>query len=394
MLIQNVRLLPALSGGTAAENGAVRVENGLITGVSAQPLRAGHGETVVDGGGRTLLPGLIDAHTHMACLRGYDSSQLRDPMHFFTRTCFMAKRYLDYGFTTIRDCGVPLRVNTAVRDAIESGLFMGPRVLSCGLILSPTEVPEDDPINDMYVWIDSADTARRAARKELAQQADFVKVMASGSAMHKHGIPVQPILTEEELRAAVEAAALKGSYVAAHAHGDGAIRLCAETGVHTIEHASYIGAETIAAAKERGCWLIPTVSAMYQNPETTGEEYRYLIEKLAKMLETSAGCLHAAYAAGVPMGFGTDSCPGMDQYERGLEFRLRGEVCGMANMDILLQATKNNAAALGLSDVTGEIREGLSADLILVDGRPDEDLSCMYRRPSAVFVRGKMLGDK
>ena len=394
MLIQNIRLIAELSDGIAAERGAVRVEDGLISKVSGQMLSAGCGETVIDGGGMTLLPGLIDAHTHLAGLRGYDSSQLRDPMRFFTRTCLTARRYLDYGFTTIRDCGAPLRVNNAVRDAIECGLFCGPRIISCGMILSPTEIPEDDPINDMYIWIDSPDESRKAARRELANQADFVKIMASGSALHKHGIPVQPILTEEEICAVVAAATLKESCVAAHAHGDGAISLCIEAGARTIEHASYIGSQTIKKAKEKGCWVIPTVSAMYQNPDTTGEEYRYLIDKLARMLETSSQCLRAAYMAGVRMGFGTDSCPGMEQYEHGLEFRLRHELCGMKNVDILMQATKNNAAALGLSDVTGEIREGLSADLVLVDGRPEEDISCMYRRPALVFMRGKNVSQR
>lgn len=89
------------------------------------------------------------------------------------------------------------------------------------------------------------------------------------------------------------------------------------------------------------------------------------------------------------MGFGTDSCPGMDQYEEGIEFRFRSELCGMENLDILAQATKLNAKILGIDHITGEIRPGLSADLILVDGRPDEDLSVMYRKPEQVFLNGR-----
>lgn len=389
MLIRNVRLLPQLSAGISSECGAVEIENGKITAVYDKAPEHDTSE-VIDGRGRTLLPGLIDAHTHIACLRGYDSSQLRNPMRFFTETCFAAQRYLDYGFTTIRDCGVPLRVDIAVRDAIEQGLFTGPRILACGMILSPTEVPEDDGINDMYVWTDDPDEARKAARRELAEQADFVKVMASGSALHKHGIPVQPIITESELRAIVEAAALKESYVAAHAHGDGAIRLCVDTGVRTIEHASFITDETVdALLKREDCWLIPTVSAMYQNPATTSEAYQYLVKRLQDMLEKSSVCLKNAYEAGAKMGFGTDSCPGMDQYEQGIEFRFRSEHCGMKNIDILLQATKYSAEALGIARETGEIKAGLCADLILVDGKPDADISVMYRKPEMVFARGK-----
>ena len=262
MLIKNIRLVPELSGGTASDSGAVLIDGGKIRAVYATTPSDYTGDSI-DGNGMTILPGLIDAHTHIACLRGYDSAQLHNPMKFFTSACFSTQRYLDYGFTTIRDCGVPLRVNMAVRDAIDAGLFTGPRVIACGLILSPTEYPEDDAMLDLYSCVDSQDTARSAARKELAEQADFVKVMASGSALHRHGIPVQPIITEPELSAIVDAAEMKGSYGAAHAHGDGAIRLCVDTGVRTIEHASYISDETLSELVKRdGCCLIPTSSAM------------------------------------------------------------------------------------------------------------------------------------
>lgn len=391
MLIKNVRLLPQLSSGVSSEHGAVEIRDGKIAAVyETEP--ANFSDTAVDGSGMTLLPGLIDAHTHIACLRGYSPNQLKNPMKFFTDTCFTAQCYLDYGFTTIRDCGTPMRVDIAVRDAIERGLFIGPRILACGLILSPTEVPQNDDIYEDYAFVDSADEARKAARRELAEQADFVKVMASGSALHKHGIPVQPIISEEELRAISDVAAHKYSYVAAHAHGDGAIRLCVDTGVRTIEHASFITDETISSLLQRGdCWLIPTVSAMYQNPATTSDEYQYLVKKLQDMLEKSAVCLNHAYKAGAKMGFGTDSCPGMDQYEQGIEFRFRSEYCGMKNIDILLQATKYSAEALGIADETGEIKEGLCADLILVDGKPDDDISVMYHKPRMVFACGKQV---
>lgn len=389
MLIYNVRLLPELSGGVASECGAVRIDEDRITAVYPT-VPACEEDTSIDGRGMTLLPGLIDAHTHIAGLRGYSSSQLRNPMRFFTQTCLTVQRYLDHGFTTIRDCGVALRVDIAVREAVEADLIQGPRVLACGLILSPQESPEDEELYDIYAWINSADEARRAARKELAEQADFVKVMASGSALDRHGIPVQPIITREELQAIVDAAVMKSSYVAAHAHGDGAIRLCVDSGVRTIEHASFITEETCQALLQRkDCWLIPTVSAMYQNPETTSEEYLYLIKRLQDMLTNSSQCLHRAYEMGASMGFGTDSCPGMDQYEQGIEFRYRKECCGMRDIDILRQATVNNAQALGIADETGQIQAGLCADLILVDGRPEEDISVMYHRPAVVIARGQ-----
>lgn len=390
MILENCRLIGALSDGIQSERADVRIKDGKFAEICAQGGLKNENEERLDCGGKTLLPGLIDAHTHVACLRDYSESELKDPMGFLITACNHTKRYLEYGFTAIRDCGTPLRVANYVRDAFACGLCEGPEVIAPGLILSPTEVEEKDSIYEMYSWTDSADEARKAARKELAEHADFIKVMASGSALHKQGVPDEPIMRREELEAIVEAARVKGSYVAAHAHGDSAVRLCAQAGVRTIEHASYIGTRTIEAVKrQKDCYLIPTVSAFYQNPEMTTEKYQYLVKKLQEMLDRSKDCIRAAYEAGVPMGFGTDSTCGMDQYEEGIEFRYRSELCGMSNLDILLQATKNNAKALGIEDRTGQIKKGLQADCILVDGDPTKDLSIMYCRPDMVFLRGK-----
>lgn len=128
---------------------------------------------------------------------------------------------------------------------------------------------------------------------------------------------------------------------------------------------------------------------MYQNPAQTPPEMEFLLDKLKNMLEISSVCIKNAYEAGLKLGFATDSTVGMDQYEEGIEFRFRSELCGMSNVDILLQATKVNAEIIGLADTVGEIRENLLADLIVVDGKPDEDISVMYHKPEMVFKSGK-----
>ena len=233
----------------------------------------------------------------------------------------------------------------------------GPRIISSGRIISPTEIEEMDGIYEMYSWADGADAMKKAARKELAEHADYIKIMASGSAFHKQGIPVQPIITAEELSAAVEIVNMKGTYVAAHAHGDGAIRLCVDKGVRTIEHATFIGEETIEAALGRkDLYLVPTLAAMYQNPAKTPPEMMFLVDKLKWMLDISIGCLTKAYDAGLKIGFATDSTAGMDQYEQGIEFKYRSELFGMRNIDILLQATKVNAEIVEMADCLGEVK--------------------------------------
>lgn len=384
------RLLAPFTGGIAGEDGAVLVRDGVIEKVSenSMPEQYPNAE-IIDCKGKTLLPGLIDAHTHLTGLRGFSPEQLKDPMKFFYRTLLFAQRYLEYGFTTIRDCGAFLRVANRVRDAFLEGVGVGPRILASGLILMPTEDKEDDPLYEMYAHADGADEWRKAARKELAEQADFVKVMVSGSAFDRYGIPKQAITGREELEAAAKTAKNKNSYVAAHAHADEAIRMCVEENIRTIEHASFISRTTAALAKETpDVWLIPTVAAFYQNPDTTPPEYQYLIQKLKDMMEITAQCLQNAYETGCRIGFGTDSCPGMDQYEQGIEFRYRYEVCHMKPVDILLQATVENAKALGIEKETGSICSGLAADLILVNGKPEEEISCMYGKPDAVWRAG------
>lgn len=392
--LYHCRLLGALSGGVSSEDGAVLLKDGRILEVSetSAPEKYPDAETF-DCKHRTMLPGLIDAHTHLTGLRNFSVEQLKDPMKFFYKTLLFAQKYLDYGFTTIRDCGSFLRVSNKVRDAFSEGLGDGPRILSCGLILMPTEDKEDDPLYTMYAHADGAAEWAKAARKELAEQADFVKIMASGSAFDRYGVPKQAIILKEELHMAAEVTERKHSYIAAHAHADEAIAMCIEEHTRTIEHASFIGKETTKQLQNTpDVWLIPTVSAFYQNPDTTPEEYQYLIQKLKDMLGISAECLRYTCEI-VPdaIGFGTDSCPGMDQYEMGIEFIYRNEILGIAPLEILKQATVNSAAAIGLKDEIGEIKPRLAADLILVNGKPDADIHDICKKPAAVWRNGKLV---
>ena len=374
MILNHCRLIAPLSGGTSTEDGAVVIENGVIQAVCASPAASGF-----DCGGKTLLPGLIDLHTHITGLTDLDWKDDAALAH-------QAGLYLAHGFTTIRDCGSLDRAANHLRDRIAAGKCAGPRIIACGRILTPTEVPENDPLMPMYSIADGKYEFLKAARREFAEGGDFLKIMASGSAFHPGGIPNQPLLLDEELEMAVRAAQMKGSSVAAHAHADAAIARCARLGVHTIEHATYISAETIELIKNTpNCYLVPTLAAMYVSvPDESG----FWSRRLGEMLRQCADNIRRAYLAGLKPGFGTDSSADMPQYEQGIEFRYRSELCGMKNIDILLQATKYSAEILGLSDEIGEIRSGLQADLILVDGNPDQNISVMYHLPDQVWKDG------
>lgn len=394
MLLNNCRLLADFTGGVQSESGHVRLtEDGRIGALGPRPARPEAGEAVYDCGGRTLLPGLMDIHTHVCGLTDLDPAKLADPIAFFLDRAGCLGRYLDSGYTTIRDAGAPLHMARYLGMAVDRGLAEGPRILSCGPILGPQDAPAADALtNAFHRNLSGPEEFRRAAREVLAEGEDFLKCYASGSALCKTGIPRQPIMLEEELRACVEIARMKETYVAAHAHSAGSVLNCIRAGVRTIEHGSFLDGECVRLLLDTpGVYLVPTLSAMYQNEEKTrGTPFEYLIDKLREMLRLSAGCLAGAYGAGVrKLGFGTDCGPGSEQHENGIEFRFRKEYMGMSNLDILLQATVYNAEILGIEQETGSIRPGLCADLILIDGRPDQDLSVMYRRPFAVWARGR-----
>jgi imidazolonepropionase-like amidohydrolase len=388
MILHNCRLIKQLSEEKKTGLYDVEIANGKIKEITTVSLA---GEEVIDCYGKTLLPGLFDLHTHISGLRGTKSSDAVTPMKILVECSEIAEEYLDYGFTTIRDCGSLERVGNYARDMIIRGIIEGPDIISCGLILTPTETERSDGLMAMYSEGNSADEFRGLARKEIAEHADFIKIMASGSAFHPQGIPKQPIITQDELKAIIEAASLKETYVSAHCHSDSAIRMCIENGVKTIEHATYISKETLDVLEgKKDCYLIPTLSAMYvSHPEAA--DGNFWIKRLGEMLDECASNIEEAYTKGFKLGFGTDSTVGMDQYEQGLEFKYRKELCHMDNMDILLQATKYSAEIAGLNNSLGEIKRGYRANMILVDGNPDEDISAMYHKPLMVFKDGKLV---
>ena len=371
-LLRNCRLIPALSGGWDSGLADVLIDGEKIAAVSPSGADT-PGSDGLDCGGKTLMPGLFDLHMHINW--AYHNGELRlDDFKIFIESCLSARLYLDNGITTIRDLGSARRVSAAVRSAIEAGLFAGPRILCGGLILSPVSRPaEPDPYNFLR-YVSGCDSMIRAVREEIGSGADFVKLY--------------PPLLPEEMHAAVRAAALYGKPIAVHAHDLASIRLCIEAGVRSIEHGSYIDAESIEKLKTGKSYLVPTLSVLSHEVATPSYTPEMKKRLLAPLLEANAKNIAAAYRAGLRLGFGTDSP--IEELDRtpGLEFRMRHEYCGMDPLDLLMQATVYSAEIAGLTGLTGEVREGLCADLILVDGRPDEDISVMYRRPELVWARG------
>ena len=376
-IFENCRLIPELSGGVGGDGHTVVVEGGKITMVGNAP--GVQGERI-DCGGRTLLPGLFDSHAHLSY--DYYNGLIRlNDFRLMINSCLSARRYLAMGFTTIRDMGSPKRLSVHVREAINSGLFVGPRIVSGGMILRPTasDVPADPSCFLRYV--SGTSDFERAAREEIGGGVDFVKLYAPGE-------PCE--LLPEEMEAAVRIAHRRGRRVAVHAHDPGAIDMCIEYGADTIEHASHIRPNQIERLRRGEQHIVPTLAVLSSEIPTPGFTKEQKERMLRPLLEANERNITAAYKADLVMGFGTD-CDSADLIKLpGLEFRMRREHCGMDNVDMLLQATKYSALICGLEGITGEIKPGLDADLILVDGRPDEDISAMYSLPVLVMARGKI----
>lgn len=382
----------ALFDGTGPElrlGAQVLVADGLIQAVSDRAIRAPGDCEVIDLGGRTLMPGLIDAHVHIW------ATDL-DILKLITRrTEYLAAfayrslaAMLDRGFTTVRDAG---GTDVGYAQALQDGLAIGPRLLHAGRFLSQTgghgdfrrpgdfacacELREGGGARFTHV-VDSPDEVRKAVREELRNGAHQIKIMGSGGVAS----PADPVdrqqFSDAEISAAVEEAERQGAYVMAHCHPAGAIRRCAALGVRSIEHATLIDQDAAEVVAEKGAFVVPTLATIYALLED-GDKLGLPPVSQAKLREVSGGVLQGLQVmrrTNLKIGFGTDLL-GSQQDRQGTEFQLRAQVFQPA--EILRQATSINAELLRLDDKIGKVAPGLVADLIVVDGDPIADVSVL-----------------
>jgi imidazolonepropionase-like amidohydrolase len=371
----------------------LRIADGLVTGVGTGPVATG-GADVVDCAGRTVLPGLIDAHTHLAATDYLD--RLRDvprPVHAAQVFAELAST-LRQGFTTVRDAGF---TDAGFRTAVERGLVPGPRLLVSNGPLTQTGGHADlrrgherDPaeVFDGVVWsgvvADGVDRVRWAAREVLRAGADQVKVMAGGGCA-SHGDEVTDTqFTHDEIAAAVQEAAARGRYVLAHAYNPDSIATAVRAGVRSVEHGNLLDEATAALMAEHGTYLVPTI-ATYRLLSRDGADMGMTPEQVAKIdtvLAAADTSLRIAMAAGVRIGSGSDVL-GRHQPRKALELELQAAVMGP--LAAIRAATAVNAELIGRGDDLGVLAPGRVADLLLVDGDPAEDIAVL-RRPGAVHA--------
>jgi len=383
------KLIDPKSGQVSTEM-SILISGNTIAAVQKGYLAASPGDKVIDLKTKTVLPGLIDAHVHLehetspnAQLKGFTMSEVD---YAFQSTIY-AKTTLMAGFTTVRDVGGS-GVNIALRNAINKGWVVGPRVYTAGKIISSTG-GHGDPTHGYRDGLytepsftetvaDGKDACIKAVRQMYKEGADLIKITASGGvlSLEKDGTGAQ--FSDEELKAIVSTAKDYGMAVAAHAHGAEAMKRAIRAGVTSIEHGTFMDDEAIDLFKKNGVWFVPTIIAgksVSDSAKKPGYFPPIIAAKALAIGPIIQGTFAKAYKAGVKIAFGTDA----GVYAHGknwMEFVYMTEV-GMPAMEALKCATLNAAELIGVSDKVGSLEAGKLADVVAVDGDPIKDIHVM-----------------
>jgi len=394
VLVRAGRLI-AVRGGTVLTNQAILIEGDRIKEVGAADAVAGHAPRdarVIDLRNATVLPGLIDCHTHITSEPGDYYKQLfrMSAIDEAVRAHLYAKRTLDAGFTTVRNVGAGEFIDVALRNAINEGAVPGPRMLVSTMPLSATGGHGD--VNGMSPYLrfegfsgiaNGVDQIREKIRFEVKYGADLIKVLASAGVLSEEESVGAPQYSQEELNAVVEEAAMWGRKVAAHAHGAEAIKRAVRAGVASVEHGSLIDDEGIRLMKERGTYLVADI----YNDDFIIAEYTRLgfpqkiIEKERLVGRQQRENFKKAVQAGVKIAFGTDA----GVYPHGWNAKQFAHMVrwGTTPMQAIQAATVNAADLIGWADRVGALEPGKFADVIAVVGDPLQDVTVLEH---VVFV--------
>ncbi len=377
--------------GSVRQNQVIVVEGDRIKSVGAAdalpPGAVPPDARVIDLGNATVLPGLIDCHTHLTFEPGnyYEDTFRRSPIDFAIVASVYARHTLEAGFTTVRDLASYEYTDISLRNAINAGRIPGPRMLCVGVPLGATGGHTD--LNGFSPFLrfqsiapmvsDGPAEIRKTIRNDIKYGADWIKIMASAGVLSEEESVGAPQYSFEEMKAAVDEAALWGRKVAAHAHGPEAIKMAVRAGVASIEHGSLIDDEGIQLMKEHGTYLVPTiycVDYVLDKYGSMGYPER-ILQKARNVDATRRDSFHKAVLAGVKIAFGTDA--GVYPHGwNGKEFAKMVER-GMTPMQSIQAATTSAADLIGWKNKVGQLTPGYLADLVAVSADPVADVRAL-----------------
>ncbi|MFY9551135.1 MAG: amidohydrolase family protein, partial [Thermoanaerobaculia bacterium] len=373
--------------GALVPDAVVLVEGDRITAAGSK-ISAPAGYEVIDLGDVTLLPGLIDCHTHVTTTYEYllYGGPMQDAVTAFSR----AKKTLDAGFTTVRDLWAKDYTDVALRDAINRGEIAGPRMQVATLAIGSTGGHNEDveglsptiTVGGASGIADGVDGVRKLVRTEIKYGADVIKIMATEGGGEGHNVANETQFTLEEMKAIVDEAHRYGRKVAAHAHGTDGIKTAVKAGVDSIEHGTLLDDEGVRLMKEHGTWLVPTGAIWVEESESEEKDApAWRKEREAIFRKGSPESFRKALHAGIRIAMGSDSSV-LPHGENAKEIVWMAK-SGMTPLQALRASTIDAAELLGWKDRIGSITPGKLADLVAVRGNPLEDITAVRR---VVFV--------
>jgi len=383
------------NSGEISKNVSVVIKNTTIIDISNGLKAPTRNDSLIDLSNYTVLPGLMDMHTHLSGQSNpkiYMEKFYMDIDEYAYRSIPYAEKTLMAGFTTVRELGGV--ISTSLRDAINAGYVIGPRIYSAGKSIATTG-GHADPSSGLNMnfsgdpgpkegVINGPSDARKAVRQRYKNGADLIKITATGGVLSVAKNSKNPQFTEEELIAIVETADDYDMHVAAHAHGPEGMKRAIKAGVHSIEHGTIMDGEVLALMKKHGTYYVPTISAGMFVAEKAKESGYYPPIIVPKALEIGPRLLNTfttAYKFGIKIAFGTDS--GVSYHgDNAKEFyyMVKG---GMPEMEAIKSATVVASEMLKINDKYGTIESNKIADIIAVEGDPIKDITALQK---VVFV--------